>query len=83
MLLLKYMVRKIDPEGIYELATIAEIFGVNKRTIVRRSKRNELPEGRKIGRKRYFIGQEILNSLASPSTRVNLVTKEELEKKKK
>ena len=63
------MVKKIDPEGIYELATIAEIFGVNKRTVVRRSKRNELPEGKKVGRKRYFIGQEVLNFLTSTSTR--------------
>ena len=77
------MVKSIDPNGVYDLDALAELLGVHRMTVLRRIKKDELPEGKKVGKKRYFIGQEVLNSLASPSTRVNLVTKEELEKKKK
>jgi len=77
------MVKSIDPNGVYDVDALAELLGVHRMTVLRRIKKDELPKGKKVGKKRYFIGQEILNSLTSPSIRVNLVTKEELEKKKK
>lgn len=56
-----------DDESFLDLGSVAAVFKVHPRTILREVKRNHFPTPTKIGRKRYWPRKSVLDHLHGQS----------------